>query len=285
MSSRSDQKELLPFLALSAVIMLALPLLMTSQVLPLQSTSAEQKVGGLPVKPEPLNTGLDQLVDRADVRQKKRDFFALLKPMVRIENTYIQQQNLWLKQLNPGQLSEEQAQGFMTLLKDYQVLEDSAAGLPDDVSDLQALRDKLLVRVQPIPVELVLVQAANESAWGRSRFAREGNNLFGQWCFSRGCGLVPSQRPEGQYHEVAVFKSPQLSIRAYMRNLNGFWAYEDFRRARAEKPMLQGAEQALYLADHLLRYSQRGQAYVDELKEMVQVNSDLIEQAPDEHLR
>ena len=69
----------------------------------------------------------------------------------------------------------------------------------------------LLNRVDVIPPSLALAQGANESAWGTSRFSKEGNNYFGQWCFKLGCGLVPRQRDSGAQHEVAKFDSPRQS--------------------------------------------------------------------------
>ncbi len=280
MSSTSDRKELLPFLSLSALLLLLIPFLLMSGIFyskyPVKQSAVEV--------PKMLDRDLAELKDTQDILQKKRDFFTLLKPMVQLENSYILEQRHWIETLNLSRLTPSQASYLNSMLINYKLMDSSDPWL-SEISVLRERVSQLLIRVQPVPVELVLVQAANESAWGRSRFAREGNNLFGQWCFSKGCGLVPKQRSEGAYHEVAVFKSPQLSIRAYLNNLNSFWAYEDFRQARAERPDLKGSNLAIYLAEHLERYSQRGQAYVKELKEMVQVNADLIEQAPDEYLR
>ncbi|WP_176330100.1 glucosaminidase domain-containing protein [Oceanospirillum sanctuarii] len=284
MSVTADRKELLPFLGISLMMVLALPVLFLLEAIPTEGRG-KSSVTGYPSQPQTLDLALSELIDTPDIEQKKRDFFGLLKPMIALENSFILQQRSWVQSLDLNQLSDEQKQRLLTLLQEYKLADEDNEKLFSDTAELRTLIDELLLRVSPIPAELVLVQAANESAWGRSRFAREGNNLFGQWCFSRGCGLVPSQRPKGQYHEVAVFKSPQLSIRAYLKNLNSFWAYDDFREARAAKPELEGAEQAVYLAEHLTRYSQRGEAYVRELKEMVQVNSHLIEQTSSEYLR
>lgn len=130
----------------------------------------------------------------------------------------------------------------------------------------------LLARVDVIPPSLALAQGANESAWGTSRFAREGNNLFGQWCFQTGCGLVPRRRPEGAVHEVAVFSSPQQSVRDYMRNLNSHPRYRLLRSLRAAggdgRPFASGAE----LAKGLSGYSALGERYVRELQELIRHN-------------
>jgi Bax protein len=127
-------------------------------------------------------------------------------------------------------------------------------------------------RVDTVPLELVLSQAANESAWGTSRFARKANNLFGQWCFSKGCGLVPARRNAGSTHEVAAFKSPQLSVRSYLRNLNTGRVYKDLRNIRAAK-RAEGKQATAYeIAAGLSKYSERGQAYVKEIRAMIKYN-------------
>jgi Bax protein len=119
----------------------------------------------------------------------------------------------------------------------------------------------------------VLAQAANESAWGRSRFATEGNNLFGQWCFSQGCGLIPNGRPEGATYEVAVFDTPLDSIRSYMMNLNSFHAYDELRKIRKERrdqgQMITGKA----LAEGLINYSTRREEYVKEIQLMIEHNN------------
>lgn len=285
----SSRKELVPFFSVALVagivIIGALFCTPTNSAL----TGWDQSVSQVDAGDYPAVTpvSLQGLLAPGTVAQKKSRFFALLKPMVEIENAYIATQREWLKELDVSQLTEPQQKTLITLLQRYNVINTShkAYQLPGSSKQKQALVNQLMRHVAPIPIELVLVQAANESAWGRSRFAQQGNNLFGQWCFSQGCGLVPKQRPEGQYHEVAAFRSPQLSIRAYLQNLNGFSAYEKLRVARAQRPDLTGAEQALYLANYLGRYSQRGQAYVDELKAMIKSNKALIESVSAENLQ
>ena len=71
-----------------------------------------------------------------------------------------------------------------------------------------------------------------ESGWGESRFAQQGNNLFGEWCFTKGCGIVPSQRKEGATHEVRRFDSVDDALASYMHNLNTGHAYKALRVAR-----------------------------------------------------
>ena len=100
----------------------------------------------------------------------------------------------------------------------------------------------MLKRVDITPLLLVLAQSANESNWGQSRFARQGNNMFGQWCFRKGCGLVPNRRESGKQHEVAAFETVNASVRSYLNNINSSRAYGRLRdlrqraRRRGERP-------------------------------------------------
>ncbi len=207
---------------------------------------------------------IPDLREEKDVKTKKRKFFNALRPMVEKENQHIaiQRQTLIdLKQKKP--LSQADEQTINKLLKYYRLERKKDGGIP---------WNELLARVDTIPLELVLSQAANESAWGTSRFARKANNLFGQWCFTKGCGLVPARRNAGSTHEVAAFKSPQLSVRSYLRNLNTGRVYKDLRKIRAEKRAQGKTATAYELAAGLSKYSERGQAYVKEIRAMIKYN-------------
>ena len=136
----------------------------------------------------------------------------------------------------------------------------------------QGFFSRLLSRVDSLPESLVLAQAANESAWGTSRFARQGNNLFGQWCFKPGCGLVPQARDDEAFHEVAKFSSVQGSINAYFANLNSHPAYEPVREIRGCLRQQQARVTGVALAEGLEQYSSRGYAYIDELQAMIRFN-------------
>jgi Bax protein len=134
----------------------------------------------------------------------------------------------------------------------------------------------MLSRVNVLPKALVLTQAANESAWGTSRFATKANNYFGHWCYTKGCGLVPRQRNEGSSHEVATFSSSQESVHRYFMNLNRNRAYADLRAIRA-KLAAQGdnlltTASATELTNGLLKYSERGSDYVTDLQAMIRHN-------------
>lgn len=135
------------------------------------------------------------------------------------------------------------------------------------------LVQELLRRVDAVPVSLALAQAAKESGWGTSRFARDGNNLFGEWCYDPGCGLVPQRRADGRSHEVEDFPSALASVESYIRNLNTHWGYEEFRRQRQELRESESPLTGLALVDALARYSERRGDYVDEIRRLIRFNN------------
>ncbi len=129
--------------------------------------------------------------------------------------------------------------------------------------------ETLLVRADTVPASLALSQAAIESAWGTSRFAQEGNNLFGMWCYKPGCGIVPRKRPAGRTYEVAAYPTPEESFRAYLRNLNTNASYEDLREIRYAHRS-NGVEPSGYdLAAGLVRYSQERWVYVEKVRSVI----------------
>ena len=132
--------------------------------------------------------------------------------------------------------------------------------------------DVLLLRVDELPNSLVLAQAAIESAWGTSRFAKKGRNFFGQWCYSKGCGLVPSARSKNASHEVKVFDSPLNSVRAYFDNLNRNAAYKSLRRLRAKARESGQALSGCRLAEGLKGYSELGAKYIAQVKRVIRTN-------------
>lgn len=210
------------------------------------------------------------------VAEKKQRFFDYLTPVIRAENERIREQRERLLEIADARAAGE-APGWLArrfldrLAREYRV--DAAA------HDTAALIDVLLERVDVIPRSLVLVQAAKESGWGSSRFARRANNLFGQWCFEPGCGLVPRNRPAGRTHEVRSFDTVRDAVASYVRNLNTHRSYEPLREVRAE---LRAADRPLRgseLARGLGRYSERGDVYVREVRSMIRQN-DLEGAAP-----
>ncbi len=193
-----------------------------------------------------------------DVDLKKSLFFRALLPMALQVNAEIEadrERLLALKaKLDAGKtLGHGETTWLAGLARRY-------GTTPDDVATL-------LLRVDGVPPSLMLAQAAEESGWGTSRFAREGNAVFGQWTWSDGHdGIVPAARGEGETHRIRAFPSVKAAIAAYVRNLNTHPAYERFRLQRA-----MGAS-GYALSATLDRYSERGEAYVDTLRSIMNAN-------------
>lgn len=204
-----------------------------------------------------------------NVDLKKETFFTYF-------NSYIEEENQRILE------RREKVQIFANILAaganlsatEQVTLDELAAQYRLQGSELEMidLVDELMVRVDIIPVSLALAQAATESAWGTSRFAREGNNIFGQWCFDEGCGLVPGKRADDASHEVKAFASIEASIRAYIRNLNTNPSYAYLRELRAQMRMKEKPLDSRALAQGLLRYSERGHVYISEIHDIIRIN-------------
>jgi Bax protein len=132
---------------------------------------------------------------------------------------------------------------------------------------------ELLQRVDVIPPSLALAQSAEESGWGTSRFAREGNALFGQRTWRDNAGLVPEDRAEGEKYKVRAFKHLLAGVRSYARNLNGHFAYGMFRKERALMRAQNGTVDGSFLAGTLGSYSERGDAYIETIRLIIRVNN------------
>ena len=122
-----------------------------------------------------------------------------------------------------------------------------------------------------IPTSLAIAQAAKETGWGTSRFAQEGNALFGQWTWS-GEGLKPKDAEEGKNHKVMKFNILQASVRAYQRNLNTHPTYKDLRKARAEFRDSNKPLDSLELSNYLNKYAETGNQYVEVLQQIIKQN-------------
>lgn len=205
-------------------------------------------------------------IENVDV--KKQQFFDYLQDYIGAEND-----RLLALRAEVAQLRDAAAQGSLSGEQTAR-LEEIAESYLVEMEELsrEALFTILMRRVDVLPPSLVLAQAATESAWGTSRFALEGNNLFGQWCYVEGCGLVPLRRIDGATHEVRSFDSVTGSVRGYFKNINTHPSYRHLRELR--EAMRRRAEplDPIVLASGLGRYSERGDSYVDEVQTLIQQN-------------
>ncbi len=197
-----------------------------------------------------------------NITEKKQRFFDFLRPIVMAENQRIRIQ----RQTILDARQRRQPEAVADIARAYHV------AWPVTRPDWE----RLLERVDTVPLELALAQAANESAWGQSRFAREGNNFFGQWCYKKGCGLVPKRRNPGSTHEVAAFPDVNTSVRAYLKNINTGRVYAPLRKLRADARKAGKTPGARQLAAGLIKYSERREAYVREIRAMIRVNRKLM---------
>ncbi|HET6725073.1 MAG TPA: glucosaminidase domain-containing protein [Gammaproteobacteria bacterium] len=197
---------------------------------------------------------------------KKQLFFQSILPIVLAENERIAQQRAFVKaQFASGlpRAGSADAKKLKQLAAQYGVKKT----LDDD-----AARKRLLRRIDTVPAALVLAQAAKESGWGTSRFAREGNNLFGVWTWDAEAGLAPREAGDDADHYVRAFPDLRASVRGYLYNINVGHAYLKLRKLRAAERAAGARLEAVQLAGALENYSARGMRYVRSIQRMIRNN-------------
>jgi len=215
-----------------------------------------------------------------DVRVRKAQFFDMLRPLVQAENRRIMEVRNSLLELSQkadrktNPYTPEEMDLIYPLEAKYRIL---LSDNPD-----AAFWARLLKRVDEVPVELALAQAAHESAWGTSRTAKDGNNYFGQWCYQEGCGIAPAHRKAGSTQEAKVFSSAAESVRAYIYNLNTSIAYKRFRGLRKQMRRRGEKLDATILAGGLATYPEHGAGYVKSIRVLIRHNQALmLQQSPE----
>jgi Bax protein len=195
---------------------------------------------------------------------RKNKFVAYMVPFVKEENQKVYSIR---QKLQPMQLSEmrtdEEIDWLKKIGRKYRVA-------TDEIN--QALVSQLMLRIDGLPPSLVLAQAAVESAWGTSRFAQKANNIFGHWCMTPGCGIVPKGRPETASYEVHKFESVQQAVHRYFMNLNTNRAYAELRDIRACHRLEGESLSGPVMAGGLVAYSGGGMDYIELLRDMIRVN-------------
>ena len=201
-----------------------------------------------------------------DIDVRKQQFFSFLKDHIFAANAQVLETRRQLRLhdrvvAGGNPLSPTERAWVLQLADEYEL----------DASELdeREITAELMKRVDEVPIAMALAQAANESAWGTSRFALEGNNIFGQWCFEEGCGLIPLRRRRNASHEVRKFESVSESVIAYIKNINTHYSYEGLRELRARMRQRNESLNAIELAAGLGAYSERGESYVDEVQNLI----------------
>jgi uncharacterized FlgJ-related protein len=213
---------------------------------------------------------------------KKSLFLRLIAPIVLRVNELILEDRVRAKELTErlarGQSVTPDDQAWLTeLAVKYKMLESKSERLDNDAFA------ELLIRVDIVPPSLSLAQAATESGWGTSRFAAEGNSLFGQWTWGKGLKPAEQRTSELGDYRIAAFDSTGQAAYAYALNLNTEPAYRDLRLKRTDLRRQNLRISGTVLAETLLNYSERGQAYVDDLKALIRENR--LDDADDAYLR
>jgi len=216
----------------------------------------------------------DDLAQVPEVDRRKDLFLGSLLPVVLAINEQLLAERAALEKLAAKirfqeRLSAKDAATLRALAVRYRVIAPNEEAV--DLTDASVI-DELLLRAAPLPVSLALAQAAEESAWGLSRFASEGNALYGQWVWNDEAGMIPRGRREGQTHSVQAFDDIYQCTLSYAHNLNTHRAYDGFRRMRANMLNATGRLDGHALAGTLTRYSGRGHAYVEALRNIIRAN-------------
>ena len=194
-----------------------------------------------------------------NVKKKKELFLEIVLPLILEENAKIRVDRIkFFSILNKKYNSKTDKEWLIQKLDQYGVKN----------NDLSTLK----IRMDEVPASLALAQAAKETGWGTSRFAQEGNALFGQWTWA-GDGIKPSEADKDTTHKVAKFKILKSSVRAYLRNLNTHSSYLEFRKERAIQRDNDESLNSFMLVNYLNKYAETGNEYVKILKKIIEQNS------------
>ena len=210
------------------------------------------------VKPVSLSLLPEEMKMIENTKKRKELFIQIILPLVIKENNYIRSERKKLFNiLNKNHNTNSEKKWLEQKFKQYGVAN----------KDLSTLK----VRMDEIPISMAIAQAAKETGWGTSRFAQEGNALFGQWTWT-GEGIKPAGAEVDSTHKVMRFKVLQASVKAYHRNLNTHSSYRDFRRVRAELRDEGKALDSIVLSEYLDKYAQTGKKYIKILQQIIKQN-------------
>ena len=261
-------KITLAFLAIvTALITIFIMTRSTTETSQIEEPAIKHVIIDIPVINAPPLVALPDFASYIDVKAKKSAFFDYLLPLVRFSNELVRVDRDRFKrvQSDPINLKSPEAKKITRRLNSrYRIVLDRFP----DLTFLEEL-DK---RIGQIPESLALAQAAKESGWGTSRFSKQANNLFGQWCFTKGCGIIPARRSKGMTHEIQKFDSVGDAIEAYVKNLNTHRAYSGLREKRYSLLKKGISPSGSELAITLTEYSERGAIYGEEVASLIRYN-------------
>jgi len=211
------------------------------------------------VQPFPIAHLPEEMKKIQGIKKKKNLFIKIILPLILEENNKVKLDRKKLFAiLNKSNNSAAEKKWLNQKFKQYGVLN----------KDLLTLK----IRMDIVPVSLAIAQAAKETGWGKSRFALEGNALFGQWTWS-GEGIKPAGADEDSTHKVMKFRVLKTSVKAYLRNLNTHSSYKKFRLIRAVLRDNEKSLDSLILANYLDKYAATGEQYIVILKKIIKQNN------------
>ena len=224
----------------------------------------QENIGHLPI----ISELPDDFSEIQDVPTKKKLFYLVTLPLIYKTNTSIMQERRMVinieKKFARKELNKNETDEIIRLSKKYKL----------DYSEINTkLFRKLKQRINIIPVSLALGQAIIESGWGQSRFATEGNALYGQWTTSEDKGIIPQDRDEDKTHAVLKFKNLSESVEAYMFNINTHQAYYNFRVIRRIDERIKYTDPISMKVKYLAAYAEIGDKYVDKLELIIASNN------------
>ena len=211
------------------------------------------------IKPVPIYLLPKDIKDIQSTKKRKELFIKIVLPLIVKENNKIRiDRKRLFTILSKNSNTDIEKKWLEKKYKQYGVRQ-------NDISTLK-------IRMDEIPVSLAIAQAAKETGWGTSRFALKGNALFGQWTWS-GEGLKPKDAEIGESHKVMKFHNLQLSVRAYLRNLNTHSSYKNLRKARTKLRNRNKPLDSLILSNHLDKYAETGTEYIEVLQKIIEQNN------------
>ncbi len=224
----------------------------------------QENIGHLPI----ISELPDDFSEIQDVPTKKKLFYLVTLPLIYNANASIMQERRMVinieKKFARKELNKNETDEIIRLSKKYKL----------DYSEINTkLFRKLKQRINIIPVSLALGQAIIESGWGQSRFATEGNALYGQWTTSEDKGIIPQDRDEDKTHAVLKFKNLSESVEAYMFNINTHQAYYNFRVIRRIDERIKYTDPISMKVKYLAAYAEIGDKYVDKLELIIASNN------------
>ena len=199
---------------------------------------------------------------------KKNIFISILLPIALRGNELVLEEREFIKDaISSNDLSQIEYFSKRYKIKDYKKINFAKLS----VKQVEEIKSKLLIKVNKIPISMILAQAIIESGWGSSRFAKEGNALFGEWTWQKGIGIKPQEKLDANY-SVKNFSNISASLNSYILNLNRHEAYNEMRNYRNKKYRNGDPITGYEAANFLSGYAEIGYQYVTKVKDMIKFN-------------